>query len=244
VYLEAHKNSLVEAYGFDNNYEKVLLKGVGVASDPYEMVVAGDRLYAFGNSTVQQIDISTPEVPLLGPATMAPFPIYDAEPLGGRLYGVGDGGIAIYDISGDAPVFEKQGGMPGDLIAVGAGSIAVTGGDGIHLYKLDDSIPTAVVEPNTELPTEYSLSQNYPNPFNLETVISYSLERRSDVRLSVYNILGRRVSVLVDRPQAAGTYRVFWDGRASTGEVVASGVYFYRLEADHFVRTRKMVLLK
>ena len=95
-----------------------------------------------------------------------------------------------------------------------------------------------------ELPTTYSLSQNYPNPFNPSTVIEFTVPHRSHVELSIYNLLGQRVAALVDEPMPAGVYRTVWYGRDESGRHVATGIYFYRLEADEFVATKKMVLLK
>jgi len=105
--------------------------------------------------------------------------------------------------------------------------------------------PTDVQEIVTEeLPTTYSLSQNYPNPFNPSTVIEFTVPHRSHVELSVYNLLGQRVVILVDEPMSQGAYRTLWYGRDESGHYVATGIYFYRLLAGDFVATKKMVLLK
>jgi hypothetical protein len=89
------------------------------------------------------------------------------------------------------------------------------------------------------LPKEFSLFQNFPNPFNPETVIEYELGKGSDVKLEVFDILGRKCLTLVEQYQPIGKHRVSFDGLELSG-----GVYFYRLTADGFVQTRKMVLLK
>jgi len=105
--------------------------------------------------------------------------------------------------------------------------------------------PTDVQEiPSGELPLTFSLSQNYPNPFNPSTVIEFTVPRRSQVEVLVYNLLGQMVVNLVDQPMSQGTYRTTWDGRDESGGHVASGVYFYRLKAEHFVQVKKMILLK
>lgn len=108
------------------------------------------------------------------------------------------------------------------------------------------SIATVVdVDEQEQLqPDIFSLSQNYPNPFNPSTVIEYSLSQRSHVQLSLYNVLGQKVRTLVDGEQAVGTHTILWDGRDSAGRFVSSGVYFYRIESDSSVDTKKMVLLK
>jgi hypothetical protein len=94
------------------------------------------------------------------------------------------------------------------------------------------------------LPDEYSLKQNYPNPFNPETVIEYNIPSATHVRLSVYNILGQRVTDVVDEFQSSGTHRAVWNGTDEFGREVESGVYFYRLTTTDFDMTRKMILMK
>ena len=89
------------------------------------------------------------------------------------------------------------------------------------------------------LPREFSLSQNYPNPFNPETTISYALPEPAHVRIDIFNILGQRVTTLVDRDQDAGNCNVVWDAREN-----ASGIYLYRIVTRDFVETKKMLLLK
>ncbi len=96
---------------------------------------------------------------------------------------------------------------------------------------------------------EFALMQNYPNPFNPTTTISYSLPEAARVNLSIYNVLGQRVAELTNETQRAGFYNVTWDGRNETGSQVATGVYFYRLEATpnggaQFVTLKKALLLK
>lgn len=115
--------------------------------------------------------------------------------------------------------------------------------------KLEESILSAYpaagsLEAGKMVPRGFELHQNHPNPFNPETHISYSLPQETDVRLVVYNMLGQQVRVLADGYQSAGNNTVIWDGRDGTGEEVAAGVYFYRLRAGEFVRTKKMSLIK
>jgi len=94
------------------------------------------------------------------------------------------------------------------------------------------------------LPTSFALAQNYPNPFNPSTEISYSLPVASQVELSVYNVLGQKVNTLVNSEMPAGDHTVTWDGRNSSGGSVSSGVYFYRIQANNYVETKKMMMLK
>lgn len=96
----------------------------------------------------------------------------------------------------------------------------------------------------TLLPKEFNLRQNYPNPFNLGTIIKYALPKASEVRIQVYNVLGQKVRNLVNQRQEAGYKMVRWDGKNDHGVEVGSGIYFYRIEAEDFVKCKKMVLLK
>jgi Spy/CpxP family protein refolding chaperone len=88
------------------------------------------------------------------------------------------------------------------------------------------------------------IAQSFPNPFNPETEISFILPENSYVSLTIYNIQGQKVKRLMNEYQPAGTRRVIWDGRDEKGEGVASGIYFYRIEAGPNTVTNRMVLLK
>lgn len=102
-----------------------------------------------------------------------------------------------------------------------------------------DANVSSVNATSNNIPLKYDLSQNYPNPFNPTTTIRYGLPQRSGVTLSVFNNLGQKISTLVNGTQAAGNHEVRFDGSN-----LASGVYFYRLEAGSFVQTRKLLLLR
>ena len=89
------------------------------------------------------------------------------------------------------------------------------------------------------IPERYSLSQNYPNPFNPSTKINFAIPKNGFVKIAVYDILGRRVSNLINQNLNAGTYSIDFNGAN-----LNSGIYFYRIEADGFVETKKMLLIK
>lgn len=89
------------------------------------------------------------------------------------------------------------------------------------------------------LPTKIELNQNYPNPFNPSTVIDYTLAETGETGLSIFNSMGQKVAQLVDEVKPTGTYSVTWD--ASN---VASGIYYYRLQSNEQVVTKKMTLIK
>ncbi len=99
--------------------------------------------------------------------------------------------------------------------------------------------PMVGIEPLTETPRFYSLSQNYPNPFNPETQIRFGLPKNSDVKLVLFDVLGREVAVLLDQRMNAGFHTYEF-----VGTEYPSGVYFYRIISEGFVETKKMTLIK
>jgi PKD repeat protein len=99
--------------------------------------------------------------------------------------------------------------------------------------------PAARSAVDGQIPYTFGLSQNYPNPFNPITEISFTLPSACYAKLEVFNIVGQKVTMLIDRQMNAGEHTCVWDGSDA-----ASGVYFYRLEAGSVVETRKMILMK
>jgi hypothetical protein len=107
--------------------------------------------------------------------------------------------------------------------------------------------PTAVEEEEEEgsvTPKDFELYQSYPNPFNNQTIIKYDLLKSCQVTLTIYNILGQEVKILVNQRQEAGPKTVSWDGKDEKGRDLASGIYFYQLKAGEVTQTKRMVLLK
>lgn len=99
--------------------------------------------------------------------------------------------------------------------------------------------PTAVVERPGTVPYMFALRQNYPNPFNPTTTISYEIPERSFVKLTVWDLLGKEVAVLVAKEQSAGTHQASFDARG-----LSSGTYLYRLETGSSVKVMKMLLIR
>ncbi len=89
----------------------------------------------------------------------------------------------------------------------------------------------------------FRLFPTYPNPFNPQTTIQYSIPVSGHVRLHIFNVFGQEIRTLVDAKQSAGRHSVIWNGQNNFGERVASGIYFLRLKAHNFARTRKIILL-
>ena len=94
------------------------------------------------------------------------------------------------------------------------------------------------------IPESYNLSQNYPNPFNPITNIRYSLPKNTMISLVIYNILGQEVVRLLDKEMNKGSHLLQWDGKNSLGELVGTGLYYYKLETKDYVKTKKMLFLK
>ena len=94
------------------------------------------------------------------------------------------------------------------------------------------------------LPREFKLSQNYPNPFNPTTTIGFQLPEEQKVVISIYDMLGNRVSTLVNQNRAAGYHAVQWNGLNANGARMASGTYFYHIQAGTYNSTKKMLLIK
>jgi hypothetical protein len=166
------------------------------------------------------------------------------------LDSVADAMVAIADSIANA----KQDPAKLQLVADAAHNLGMaetdeSGGFHNHLYSialLNDAIARAtvvtgirVLSPDAGLPAIVALSQNFPNPFNPSTTIRYGLPSKSHVTLAVFNTLGQQVAFLVNGDQEAGYHEVRFDGSG-----LASGLYFYRIQAGDFVQTRKLVLLK
>ena len=128
---------------------------------------------------------------------------------------------------------------------------------GFHLYYMKieqardllrailQSVPTDVEEITyNQLPSRYSLSQNYPNPFNPSTSIEFSIPTKSHVKITIYNLLGQVVDILVNKEYSAGNYRVNWDTSSNSKKQISSGIYFYKFETDEYISAKKMLLLK
>jgi hypothetical protein len=109
----------------------------------------------------------------------------------------------------------------------------------VPVIPVSVGLRSGVEEEQHTLPREFSLYQNYPNPFNSTTMIRFSLPKASRIKLEIFNILGQKVTTLIDGSLQAGSYNLPWN---ATG--VSSGVYFLRISAGAFSNIRVMSLLK
>lgn len=128
---------------------------------------------------------------------------------------------------------------PGDMFVTAIGQDFLPDIDTIHVY-----LQSTAEDDNDGLPERTSLNANYPNPFNAYTQISFSLADPGQVTLEIFNINGRKVKTLIDDVIEAGEHSATWRGHNESGDVAASGAYFYRLKTENENIVRKMVLLK
>jgi len=175
------------------------------------------------------------------------------------------GGIEVTVTTEGAPVSDcrlvlsKDGTYLMDLVTGGDGRVmfsyefdsttdyrisAMKTGASTTLADLMVTMVTSVDDDDPVLPSEFALHQNYPNPFNPSTVISFDLPENTAVRLTVFNVLGQTVTTLANDYFAAGHHEVEWTARNTRGNELASGIYFYRLEAGTLSEVKKMVLLR
>ena len=103
------------------------------------------------------------------------------------------------------------------------------------------SVPTSIESNTNNLPSKFELAQNYPNPFSSSTSIPYDIHKQTDIQVIIYDILGREVRKFAVGFQTAGSYNILWDGRNNFGQKVASGVYFYKLQAGSESQVKKMI---
>lgn len=121
-------------------------------------------------------------------------------------------------------------------VKVTSSDVYIVGNGGLILKS---PISVGIKPVGSQIPEQYNLSQNYPNPFNPITNINFSIPKTSAVKLTVYDLTGKEVEVLVNQNLSAGDYKVDF-----TANKLASGIYFYRLQAGNFIETKKMILVR
>lgn len=129
--------------------------------------------------------------------------------------------------------------LHGFQLKYGLGSALRAGQITIDQIQVSTEIPTSVEDRLTGIPDRFDLKQNYPNPFNPSTMVNFQLPIAANVRLSVFDLLGREVVALVNEKKNAGQYSVQWDASR-----FPSGIYFYTMQAGEFRETKRMILLK
>ena len=125
----------------------------------------------------------------------------------------------------------------GGQITIANNNLLLSASNGVIYCFMYD--PTAVVTEISTSPDNFNLMQNYPNPFNAQTAILYSLPERSFITIKLFDVLGKEIAVLYKGESEKGTYQLNYNA-----ENLPSGVYLYQLKADHFLETKKLILLK
>ena len=184
-----------------------------------------------------------------GGSTWAPFSsgipfdpqVYAVAAHGGNIFAGSEPGLYFSTITGNNWVNIGQGLPEGKIMSLYVNDSSVFVGTEISgIWWAPLSALTGVKQLTAmTIPTSFQLKQNFPNPFNPSTTISYQLSEASNVKLNVYDILGRQVAALIDGKQNPGNYKVRFDASK-----MASGVYFYRFEVKNYAATRKMAVIK
>jgi hypothetical protein len=113
-----------------------------------------------------------------------------------------------------------------------------------EIRSLYDIVSFVNDESENNIPDQTILFQNYPNPFNSQTVITFQIKTAAKVKLEIYNLLGNKIQTLVDEDKGAGYYSESWDGNDENGLQVSTGIYFYRLRANNYTQTKKLLIIK
>jgi len=147
-----------------------------------------------------------------------------------EAFGADDLGVLVFERHSDAPLTVRP------LVARGF----------VETEQGRAAVPVAAPSPVriAALPAVSALHPAYPNPFNPETVISFSLARRSDVQVRIFDLLGRQVATLVDEPCPRGRHAVTWRADDDGGRPLAAGVYLVELRSDDLRQVRKLMLIK
>jgi hypothetical protein len=124
----------------------------------------------------------------------------------------------------------------------GNGRAEIWCGGPTHVYEFDHLV--SIDELQEPLPQEVRLYQNFPNPFNASTTITFFLAGATSVTTVVYDLLGNRIAVLAEGMYAPGIHQTHWNGETTAGNIAASGVYFYQLQAGSILKRKSMILLR
>ena len=169
--------------------------------------------------------------------------------LAGSLIPGGSDGVlctitATYDVANAGQIVElyaeEEGPQGNRLLFSGAGGTQLDA----MFYERDWTVGTGALDINSQLINKFELSDNYPNPFNPSTNINFSIANYGEVKLVVFDALGREVNELVSGIYTPGSYNVVWNGVDYNGNEMSSGMYFYRLDAGDFTQTKKMLFMK
>jgi hypothetical protein len=229
-------------YDVSNPVEPVRIEcfGSGVSRDIY---IQDTVLYiADYQNGLSIFNISNPSSPIHISTTPpnGPMSVYVYNDIAYLAYMHYEDGVKIYDISNlNNPVligtYEDYGFSNGVVVENDTAYISA-GNGGMWILRYDS--PTGIYQNGEKMP-RISMLDNYPNPFNASTTIEYGLPTAGRVRIDIYDLLGRRIEMLVDEEVQGGRHQVVWDASD-----YSSGVYFYRIKAGDYTEAKKMILLK
>jgi len=252
---EIHYHPLDEVLVSGKSYEFLEFKNTGNVSLDMSMVSMADGvIYSFASGTM----LNPGEFYVLASDSIKFNERYGFMPSGQFEGQLNNGGekLALFDPNQDTLIaLHYDDSLPWPVLADGYGNSLVwtnktgnydendpgnwTASSAIHGSPGNDDLASFISESDQSLPQKYKLHQNYPNPFNPATTINYELPITNYVDLSIYNLLGQKITTLVSDTQPAGVYKVKWDASQ-----LAGGVYFYKIEAGEFQQVKKMILIK
>ena len=164
--------------------------------------------------------------------------------------------FTLIDANGNAIVTHREWDNGNKTVFMGIDPISLNSVPNYYWYGASDKgilamalnwfgeIDLAIDNNIFELPQEFKLYQNHPNPFNPSTIINFDIAQITDVKLIIYNLLGKEIVTLVNDQMKPGVYSQIWNGKNNFGINVPSGVYFYRMTTNQFTETNKMILMK
>ena len=248
-----------------------VVRGLGATGDSLEFSpdsrwIAGytgrqEHRIQFWNIETKEVDIELP-TGLVLMARFSPDGRWFTTAIRGPNRDIYAPGVQIWDVQTGQLASEFSPPYHRIIFSPDGKTVAVGHYDGrIHLLPIEAVLPhlsydipiaakpSGLPLDSLEVAKKDALLPNYPNPFNPETWIPYQLAAASSVRIHIYNLAGQQVRTLDLGRQPAGAYlsrnrAAYWDGRNTLGERVATGVYFYRLETDAFIATKRMVIVK
>ncbi len=272
----SNTNSIAEFDTAGNYVGNFIGQAVGGLNGPFDILFRESDILITQSSApqgVKQYDLNGAYLSQWATITSFPqqmFRMSDGRIAVANFSGTGSTGIRIYDANGN--FLKLLAGVTGNrgVYQLPSGNFLTTNGAGIHEIDSTTGNLVRTIQPGTNfqyinlyapvtvgvdeggltIPAKYALEQNHPNPFNPTTTIRFNLPTESNVTLKIYNILGQELAALVQGVHSPGFLSTEWNGKNQFGHQVASGVYFYRIEAKPvngstpFVSLKKMILLK
>ena len=224
---------------------------LGIETLINKLILQDTVLFCGGGAFIDIINISDPENPLFISQYAAHHTIYGFSVFEDYLYlGLSDIGVDAVDISDiHNPEFicrYNTNGWAQDICSTNKDYLYVADYFGLLRFKKPIVTSVSDIKKNEKdyLPSGFKLYQNYPNPFNPTTRICFSLYKKANIKLSVYNVLGQHVKTLINGVLSSGNHSVEWNSEDESGNKVASGIYIYKLLSDDVSISKKMILLK